>query len=207
MLGVYNYTVVLTYASTLVSLGGIFLALRGETLAALVCLMVSGLFDMFDGRIAATKADRTPAERRFGIQIDSLSDLVCFGVLPALIVHSLCVPGSLLGSLIPAAYLLATLIRLAWFNVDEEERQENTQDPRDYYLGLPVTSGALVFPILMVLHGFFDFSLHVVAPLVMLLIAVAFLTPFRLKKPHLTGQVLLALVGVATLVLLVGGRR
>lgn len=41
----------------------------------------------------------------------------------------------------------------------------------------------------------------------MLLIAVAFLTPFRLKKPHLTGQVLLALVGVATLVLLVGGRR
>lgn len=206
MLGVYNYTVILTYFGMLISFTGITCALQGNLHGALVCLMISGVCDMFDGKIASTKV-RTPEEKRFGIQIDSLSDLVCFGVLPALIVHSLCVPGSLLGSLIPAAYLLATLIRLAWFNVDEEERQENTQDPRDYYLGLPVTSGALVFPILMVLHGFFDFSLHVVAPLVMLLIAVAFLTPFRLKKPHLTGQVLLALVGVATLVLLVGGRR
>lgn len=38
-----------------------------------------------DGRIARTKKDRTEQEKRFGIQIDSLNDLVCFGVLPAAI--------------------------------------------------------------------------------------------------------------------------
>ena len=47
--------------------------------------MLAGLLDAFDGRIARTKANRTDAEKRFGIQIDSLNDLVCFGVLPAAI--------------------------------------------------------------------------------------------------------------------------
>jgi hypothetical protein len=40
---------------------------------------------MFDGKVARTKKDRTEQEKSFGIQIDSLSDLVSFGVLPAVI--------------------------------------------------------------------------------------------------------------------------
>ena len=49
--------------------------------------MIAGLCDMFDGKIASTM-ERTRQEKRFGVQIDSLSDLICFGVLPALIVYS-----------------------------------------------------------------------------------------------------------------------
>ena len=47
--------------------------------------MFSGFCDMFDGIVARTKKDRTDEEKRFGIQLDSLSDIVCFGVLPFVI--------------------------------------------------------------------------------------------------------------------------
>ena len=88
MLGVYNYTVVLTYFGMLVSFLGITFAAQGNLRAALTCLIISGVCDMFDGKIASTKV-RTAKEKRFGIQIDSLSDLICFGVLPAMIVSHL----------------------------------------------------------------------------------------------------------------------
>ena len=74
-----------TYLSLLLGLGGLYSAAQNEPLDAMLCLMLAGLLDAFDGRIARTKKDRTEQEKRFGIQIDSLNDLVCFGVLPAAI--------------------------------------------------------------------------------------------------------------------------
>ena len=67
MIGYYNYTVILTYVSLLSSAIGIFLCAIGEPVAAVFCLMASGFCDMFDGKIAGTKKDRTDAERHFGI--------------------------------------------------------------------------------------------------------------------------------------------
>ena len=68
MLGVYDYTVVLTYVSVLISMGGMLFSLNGCPKMA-----VSGFCDMFDGKIARTKKNRTEVEKRFGIQIDSLA--------------------------------------------------------------------------------------------------------------------------------------
>ena len=129
MLGVYNYTVILTYIGMLTGLAGIGLALRGGLPWALLCLLLAGLFDMFDGTIASTKKDRTPQEKRFGVQIDSLSDLVCFGVLPAAIVFA-AAHGRAVAAVVSGLYALCALIRLAWFNVDEEERQDTAAGGR-----------------------------------------------------------------------------
>ena len=148
MLGVYNYTVILTYIGMLTGLAGIGLALRGGLPWALLCLLLAGLFDMFDGTIASTKKDRTPQERRFGVQIDSLSDLVCFGVLPAAIVFA-AAHGRAVAAVVSGLYALCALIRLAWFNVDEEERQDTAAGGRTQYLGLPVTTVALFLPTLL----------------------------------------------------------
>ena len=87
LLGYYNYTVILTYIGMLVAFVGIALALDGNFKKAVICLMVAGVCDMFDGAIASTRP-RMPKERRFGIQIDSLCDLICFGVFPALMVYT-----------------------------------------------------------------------------------------------------------------------
>lgn len=87
MLGVYDYTVVLTYVSLMVSIGGMMFAVNGHLHLGVMCLAISGLCDMFDGKIARTKKNRTEVEKRFGIQIDSLSDIVCFGVAPAVLCY------------------------------------------------------------------------------------------------------------------------
>ena len=87
MLGYYNYTVILTYLS-LVSAGlGITISLMGagHPFLGTFFLLFCGLCDAFDGEIARRKKDRTEDEIKFGVQIDSLSDLVAFGVLPAII--------------------------------------------------------------------------------------------------------------------------
>lgn len=126
MLGVYDYTVILTYISLWISIGGMMLSLNGHLDLAVLCLALSGLCDMFDGKIARTKKDRTEIEKRFGIQIDSLCDIVCFGVGPAIICYCMGMNG-IVGVLILMFYVLAGLIRLAWFNVTEECRQMRQQ--------------------------------------------------------------------------------
>ena len=146
LLGYYNYTVILTYIGMLVAFVGITLALDGAFKKAVICLMVAGVCDMFDGTIASTRP-RMPKERRFGIQIDSLCDLICFGVFPALMVY-IANDRSRLAMVICSAYVLCALIRLAYFNVLEEERQNTTQEHRTSYLGMPVTTIALLLPAL-----------------------------------------------------------
>ena len=82
MLGVYDYTVVLTYVSVLISMGGMLFSMNGYPRMAIVCLALSGFCDMFDGKIARTKKNRTEVEKKFGIQIDSLADIICFRKRP-----------------------------------------------------------------------------------------------------------------------------
>ena len=76
MIGFYDYTVVVTYISLISSIIGIFMAIEGRMQLAVFCLAFSGLCDMFDGKIARTKKNRTEDEKSFGIQIDSLCDIV-----------------------------------------------------------------------------------------------------------------------------------
>lgn len=78
MVGFYNYTVILTYMSLVSSITGMFFTFTGHLSIGILCLALSGLFDAFDGKVARSKKDRTMDEKRFGIQIDSLCDLVSF---------------------------------------------------------------------------------------------------------------------------------
>lgn len=78
MIGFYDYTVVATYISLISSVLGMFCAINGKMALAVSCLAFSGLCDMFDGKIARTKKDRTDDEKAFGIQIDSLCSIGFF---------------------------------------------------------------------------------------------------------------------------------
>ena len=69
MLGFYNYTVVLTYVGMLTAFFGVVFAIHGSIEQALLCLMISGFCDMFDGLIASTMKNRTRRQKNFGIQI------------------------------------------------------------------------------------------------------------------------------------------
>ena len=62
MIGFYDYTVVVTYISLVSSILGMFCAIDGKLTLAVSCLAFSGLCDMFDGKIARTKKNRTDDE-------------------------------------------------------------------------------------------------------------------------------------------------
>lgn len=201
MIGFYNYTVVLTYISLFISATGIFCAFDGKINEAIICLMLSGFCDMFDGKIARSKKSRTTEEKRFGIQIDSLCDLVCFGVLPAVIGYSVC-RDSRLYNMVGCFYILAGLIRLAYYNVTEEERQDSTDENRKYFKGLPITSSSLLIPLIYCLCKFAPIDLELLYTVTTFFIAVAFIFPMRVRKPHAKGMIIISLVGVIEFFLL-----
>ncbi len=182
MIGFYNYTVILTYAGLTSALIGIFATLQNHPIVGLICLMVAGLCDMFDGKVARTR-ERTREEKNFGIQIDSLCDLVCFGVLPTVIAFSV---GLRQWYYIPILilFVLCGLIRLAYYNVTEIVREQETDEVRRAYLGLPITFSAVFVPLAYTLRGFLPERWF--APffgVVLLAIGVAYITPFSISKP------------------------
>ena len=205
MIGFYNYTVILTYMGLASAVVGMVTALKGNLLVAVVCLMVSGACDMFDGKVARTKKDRTHQEKQFGIQLDSLCDIVCFGVLPCMIGFAAGVKGPF-GTAYMVLYVLAALIRLAYFNVMEEERQKTTETTRKYYQGLPVTSAAVIFPVLFAIKPVFGRGFVLAYEIVLIIVALLFVIDFKVKKMDLKGMIVLLIVGAFIFIrLLLGG--
>ncbi len=203
MIGFYDYTVVLTYISFASAVSGIFCATTGHIRWAIFFLAFSGLCDMFDGKIARTKKDRTEEEKCFGIQIDSLCDVVCFGVFPIIICFQLGMRH--IGSMILLVfYGLAGLIRLAYFNVMEEKRQSETDEARKYYQGLPITSMAIALPLLFVVSPLLHSRLAFLVLLHLLVAAVGclFITDFKLRKPSTKELILLVAVIAAAVVVI-----
>ncbi len=210
MIGFYNYTVILTYVSLLISAVGIGFAATDRPFVALCCLMASGICDMFDGKIARTRKKSTDEEKRFGIQLDSLCDIVCFGVLPAAVGISLAEEAS--GAVAIAAwaagalFVLCALIRLAYFNVTEETRQATESGCRTHYMGVPVTTAAVIFPFVYALTVMLSEPCKIVSiwlyPVILLLTAVAFIAPVKVQKPRTVGLIIMGVVGLLEAALL-----
>ncbi len=193
MIGIYSYTVIITYLSVVSAGTGMFFATQHNLKAAIFFMMFSGLCDMLDGPISRTKKDRTETERKFGIQIDSLSDCISFGVQPAVLYYFITktlmpenrgihVAAFILG----VALMLAAVIRLAFFNVSEEDRQKAEGEKlRSYYRGLPVTNVTWILP-LFFLCGFFlkGLAFNVVMLFSEGLTAFLFLLDFKMPKVH-----------------------
>ena len=182
-IGFYNYTVVLTYLSLVSGVVGMKFASDGKIGLAICCLVFSGVCDMFDGVVARTKKNRTQDEKNFGIQLDSLCDVVCFGAVPAVILYFGGVR-EIWGVASLVFYVLCAVIRLSFFNVLETKRQMSEDGCAKFYRGLPVTSAAIIFPFFYLLGYYWlpcnvtDVINHVLPWLVGLL----FILDFRLPK-------------------------
>ena len=193
LIGYYDYTVILTYLGAACAFCGILFAVSDRFCEAVLCLMASGLCDMFDGFVASTKT-RDLSEKRFGIQIDSLSDLVSFGVMPALFVFLISDRKPVIGVL-AFFYMLAGLIRLAYYNVLEEHRQEKEPERHKSFLGLPITTIALVLPLAFLIYTKFNLNSPALLWVSLALCGTGFLTPVEIKYPNNIFKTLLALVG------------
>lgn len=203
LIGVYDYTVILTYISLLISLVGMSLAIEGSFRSAVFCLALSGLCDMFDGKIARSKKERTDREKLFGVQIDSLCDCVCFGVFPAMICYLMGVRG-LIGWLCIGFYSICGVIRLAFFNVLETERQQVEDGANRFYHGLPITSISIILPMIFLVQMLLDDHMFRILLYIMLLVVgTMFVVDFRLRKPdNLTLFFFVVVVAVAVAIII-----
>lgn len=197
-IGFYNYTVVLTYLGLISSVYGMTEALDGRFTTAIACLVISGICDMLDGKVARTR-ERTNDEKRFGIQIDSLCDLICFGAFPAFLGYGLGLRG-FWGTTAMCLYVLAAVIRLGFFNVMEEKRQQETTEARKYYQGLPVTSIAIIFPLVYLMRPSFGQQTYLrILIWVMLLVAFLFISKIKVYKPGNKMMIVIIVAGVIIL--------
>ena len=200
LIGYYNYTVIATYFGGMAAIYGVYLCTQGDAFGAVLCLLFAGFMDMIDGKIASTMK-RTSAEKAFGIQIDSLCDLISFGVLPAMIGYAIGLRSNFYIAVM-IGFVMAALIRLSYFNVDEFERQQKTSERRKYYEGMPVTTTAVFIPIFYVLRLAMGSFFPVFYCFALILIAAAFLIRFRLPKPGTAGLVVCGFLGLMLLIAL-----
>lgn len=180
--GFWNYGVILTYFSVASGIVGILVSSLYGAFWGVVCLFISGFCDAFDGVVAGTRKNRSEHDKRFGAHIDSLSDLVAFGIAPIAIGFNM---GMKEWYYIPVFVIFAicALIRLAYFDVTEEIRIAEGGKKRDSFEGLPVTNVAVGLPV------FYFFATMFKTLLVMRLIMtgcyllLSFLFIFRFHMP------------------------
>ncbi|MBO4405341.1 MAG: phosphatidylcholine/phosphatidylserine synthase [Alphaproteobacteria bacterium] len=115
---------------------------------AVLCILVSALLDMFDGKIARF-LDQSTA---FGLELDSLSDMVCFGVAPSVVLYLASMQQlGRIGWGICIFYTVCCALRLARFNVVHSCGKELSELDRKYFTGIPAPAGALMalFPLIL----------------------------------------------------------
>ena len=157
---------------------------------------------MFDGKIARTKKNRTNDEKLFGIQIDSLCDVVCFGAFPAVICYLLGVRG-ILGHLVIAYYCVCAVIRLGFFNVLETNRQEKEEGANKYYYGLPVTSITVILPLVFLISFVVPADIfRWILLITFFIVGTLLIVNFKLKKPT-NHQLAVMVIVVACAVILI----
>lgn len=158
---------------------GTLLAVRGRIELAVVCLIVSGVCDLFDGYVAR-RTTRSERAERFGRAMDGIVDIPSFGLAPVVLVASTG-PGPWFPP-VAVLFVLCAGLRLAYFDVHGTVKTGT----REYYLGVPVTYVALVLPIAFI-------PLSSLAPaargagLTVLLLLLAFGFVLRVPIPKPTG--------------------
>ena len=132
---------VLTLAALCSGLTAIRFALQGELRLAVIAIIVAAIFDALDGRVAR----RLGVTSRFGAELDSLSDFLCFGVSPALVLYLASMQGAgSLGWVITLMFPMCSALRLARFNT---ALLSDTPPPvwtGSFFTGVPAPAGALL---------------------------------------------------------------
>ena len=199
IIGMWNASVVLSYAGLCAAVIGMVLSLDARHIrSAFICLMAAGVCDLFDGTVAR-RIKRNDAEKQFGIELDSLVDVVDFIALPIAIFVGLEMTG-ILDVLLFMAYAICGIARLGYFNV----MTADANAPVRYYTGLPLTYAALIFP----LAYLFGLWLGGDAPRVILrcvipAVSLLYVARVPVMKPKGIAYILLALLAIALTVVFI----
>lgn len=196
IVGFWNPSVVLTYVGMSFAVIGMFLAVKGIINYSFICLVLCGICDLFDGAVAR-RFKRTDAEKAFGIELDSLVDVISFIALPVTIYMNI-------GYLSPVHliiyifYSIAGIARLGYFNVVTAD----SESPVKYYTGLPITYAALVFPIMyLTINVLRPYVFMIVYTVSMVIVTVLEVIKVKIVKPKGIAYAFFAILAIAVIAL------
>jgi CDP-diacylglycerol--serine O-phosphatidyltransferase len=161
---------------------GIVLAFKGELIAASYAIFLSAIFDFFDGLASRVLKSFSG----IGKDLDSLADMVSFGVLPAVIMYQLLLQARQIDNISPYLNFIAFLIpvfsalRLAKFNVDTRQAEN--------FIGLPTPANAILiasFPLILDHHNQY-FTPYLLNPYVLSVFIVIMCTLLVLEMPMMS---------------------
>ena len=144
--GVYVLPSLITTAGLFSGFYSVIASVRGDFFAAAVAILIANVFDILDGRVARL----TNTTSRFGIEYDSLADLIAFGVAPGILVYRWALePWGSWGWLAASLYVTCGALRLARFNIQYETAEKR------HFLGLPIPAAAEVIASAVLLYYYF----------------------------------------------------
>lgn len=196
-IGIYNKSVIITYLGIVSALIGYNFALNNNTNLAMICLVITGICDLFDGKVARM-CKRNKSEIEFGIQIDSLADMVGFVVFPTVIGLGLGLNNwyHILGYIL---LTLAGITRLGFFNINT-----NGDIPVKHYSGLPVTSTSIIIPLIWLVSNKLDTNIYNIIYITSIyLIALLYISNIKVPKFKGIAYPIIATIGIIGIILLV----
>ena len=141
--GVYVLPSLITTGGLFAGFYSVIASLRGDFFVAAVAILVANVCDILDGRIARL----THTTSRFGIEYDSLADLVAFGVAPGILVYRWALePWGSWGWLAASLYVTCGALRLARFNIQYDSAEKR------HFSGLPIPAAAEVIASTVLLY-------------------------------------------------------
>lgn len=187
-IGIYNKSIILTFIGVFCCIIGVSYCFEGELLIPSILLVIAGVCDCFDGYVAS-KIKRTEKEKKYGIELDSLADAVCFGMYPIVISASLGYI-SILNLIIYCMYIFCGITRLGYFNVDEENKK--------YFKGLPITTISFLLPFLLI------FTQSEIALMIFfVIISLSFIFNFKISKVDLKTKKMFLLIAIIIIGILI----
>ena len=154
----------------------IYFAILGIFSAAMIGLIWAVFFDWSDGIIARRMKSRTDIQRLIGGQLDTLIDIVSFGICPAIVLLSY---GDFSPWFVPGAFCIvaAGVLRLSYFNVFDSPGESN-------YQGLSIDNNGIILALFFVFDGLISSSIFVILLyIVILALAILNVAPIRTPKP------------------------
>ncbi len=141
--GVYVLPSLITTFGLFAGFYSVIASVRGDFFIAAIAILIANVFDILDGRVARL----TNTTSRFGIEYDSLADLIAFGVAPGILVYRWALqPWGSWGWLAASLYVTCGALRLARFNVQYETTEKR------HFLGLPIPAAAEVIASTVLLY-------------------------------------------------------
>ncbi len=195
-IGVYRKCDWVTMTGTSFAILGIISAFNMRTTYSIFCLILAAICDAFDG-VVARRFRSLKDQEIYGIELDSLSDAISFGVLPMMITLNIS-HDNILTYIICVFFCVCGVIRLAYFNMLTTTKKK----VKNEFIGIPITASAIVIPLVYFVTFLISKKYnYIIFPAVLLIMGMLYITPIKLKKPTSREKAILSILGVLAIII------